>query len=96
VRGEYIKYKLYEKYTGLNINKEEIDLKVILERYGNNYSKYHVYFGKYNISDSKNAARIAHFPGVELFPLESDQHTVGRFMKHNKMLQNIILKFVQE
>ena len=94
--GRYIKYKLHEKYTGLTINKEEIDLKVILERYGNNYSKYHVYFGKYNISDSKNAERISHFPGVELFPLESDKHTVGGFMKNNKMLQNIILKFIEK
>jgi len=94
--GRYIKYKLHEKYTGLTINKEETNLKVILERYGNNYSKYNIYFGKYNKSDSRHAALISHFPGVELFPLESDQHTVGRFMKHNKMLQNIILKFIEK
>jgi hypothetical protein len=90
----YRKNNLKEVYTGLNINKEETDLKVILERYGNNNTQYHIYFGKYNNVDSDHAERISHFPGVKLFKLESDKHTVVRMMRDAGMIKDIILNFI--
>jgi predicted esterase YcpF (UPF0227 family) len=90
------KYKLENKFKDLNINKEETDLKVILKRYGNKYSQYHIYFGKYHEIDLDYAERISHFPGVKLFPLESARHTVGKIMRDSGMTKDIILKFIQE
>jgi hypothetical protein len=94
--GRYKKYKLEEKFSGLNINKEETDLKVILKRYGNNHTQYNLYFGKYNASDVAYATRISNFPGVKLFPLESAKHTVASVMRDNGMTKDIILKFIEK
>jgi predicted esterase YcpF (UPF0227 family) len=94
-KSRYIKYNLYEKYKNFNINKEETDLKIILEKYGNNHTEYDIYFGKYNRGDSKYASRISNFSGVKLFPLESDKHTVSKLMKQEGLLQNIIIQFVK-
>lgn len=94
--GRYIKNHLDSKFEGLNINKEETDLKVILEKYGNNHTQYDIYFGKHNASDLDHATRISHFPGVNLFPLDSAKHSVSKPMRDSGMLKDIILKFIEK
>lgn len=94
--ARYKKYKLKEKFTGLNVNKEETDLKVILEKYGNNHTQYHLYFGKYNSGDVGYVNRISMYPGVKLFPLESAKHTVASVMRDNGMTEKIILNFIEK
>ena len=92
----YRKNNLKEIYAGLNINKEETDLKVILEKYENAHTQYHIYFGKYNSVDRDHAERISHFPGVKLFKLESDKHTVSKIMRDAGIIKNIVINFIKE
>ncbi len=92
--SRYIKYHLDSKFEGCDVNKEETDLKIILEKYGNNHSKYDIYFGKYNENDLSYATRISQLPGVKLFPLESDKHTVAKLMRNSGMIKDIILNFI--
>lgn len=92
--ARYIKNHLDSKFAGIDVNKEETDLKVVLERYGTSKTQYHLYFGKQNDIDVDQASRISNFPGVKLFPLNSDKHTVAKPMRNSGMLKDIILKFI--
>ena len=90
----YRKYKLNEKYSGLDINKEETDLKVILERYGNNKTKYYLYYGSKHVIDKNYANRIAGYTGVKLFPIESDRHGIARIMRDSGVTNRVISDFI--
>ena len=92
----YKKNKLDEKYKNLNVNKEETDLKVILEKYNNNHTYYNIYYGKHNKLDTLFAMRMAKCNGVSLFPLDSNKHTVIRPMIASGMIKNILLRFIQK
>jgi predicted esterase YcpF (UPF0227 family) len=90
----YKKHRLNEKFRGLNINKEETDLKVILERYNNNYTKYKIYYGEHNECDKKYVERISHFKNVELYPLDSSNHKVVKEMRDSGLIKSIISNFL--
>jgi hypothetical protein len=94
--ARYKKNRLHEKFAPYNINKEETDLKVILNRYNNNYTKYKVYYGRYNVTDTMMAENIAGCNGVELFPIESAKHTVVDPMKSSGMIKEILVNFISK
>jgi predicted esterase YcpF (UPF0227 family) len=90
----YKKHNLTKKFNGLNINKEETDLKVILEKYNNNHTIYKIYYGKHNSMDKNYAERISHFSNVELFPLDSSNHKVVKEMRNSGLIEEIVFNFV--
>jgi hypothetical protein len=94
--ARYKKNSLAEKYAPYNINKEETDLKVVLNRYNNNFTKYKVYYGRYNGTDTKMAENIKDCNGVELFPLESSKHTVVDLMKSSGLIKELLTNFIQK
>jgi hypothetical protein len=91
----YKKNNLHQKYEGLNINKEETNLKVVLDRYNNNFTKYNIYYGKYNLNDVAMAEKIKDCNGVNLYPIESSKHTVVDPLRESGELKNILIKFIR-
>lgn len=89
-----LKYNLYNKFKNFNINEEETDLRVVLERYNNHKSEYHIYFGEKNSTDSNNAKRISDLKGVKLFPVESSLHPATKQMVRENKLNEIIINFI--
>jgi hypothetical protein len=92
----YKKNRLNEKFEGLNVNKEETDVKYIMENYGKEKSKYFIFYGDKHSGDVKAANRLSHFPNVFLKPLDSAHHTVARMMKNDGITKDMILKFVRD
>jgi len=90
------KNRLEERFAGLNVNLEETDLKVFLERYNNHYTKYNIYYGKLNTTDTKMAERLKEMENVELFPLNSDKHTVVGPLRTSGELRKILLGFINK
>jgi len=73
------KYKLYEKWNGLNINENDIDLKILFEEYNyNNKTIYKLFYGESNNADKNYAHRIMHHRGVELYPVCTSRHNSVR------------------
>jgi len=92
----YRKYKLNKKFKGFYINKKETDLKIILDRYENNHTNFHIYFGENNKEDLNYSNRISNCAGVTLFPVKSARHDLVKEMKTSGMLKTIILDFICE
>jgi len=91
----YKKNRLAEKFEGLNVNKEETDIKVMIEKYGISKSRYFIYYGEKHSGDVQAAKRLEHFPNVFLKPLDSAHHTVAKLMRDTGITEDIILKFVR-
>jgi len=92
----YKKNRLNKKFEGLNVNKEETYIKVIIERYGSPKSKYFVYYGNKNVPDTEHAKRLENVPNVFLKPLDSNHHNVAKLMRNTGMTEDIILRFVRD
>lgn len=91
-----IKYRLYEKWKGLDINEEELDLRNILEKYDKGKTVYKIFYGDKNKKDTEQAERISNFPNVKLIPLNSTKHTVARLSIRLGILQKHLVKFLKE
>lgn len=92
----YKKNNLVEKFKPYDINIEETDLKVVLERYNNNFTQYNIYFGEHNSTDKNMAERISSCNGVKLFPIDSSKHTVAKPMISSGLFKEILLNFIQD
>lgn len=93
-QARYKKSGLEKKFTGFDVNREETDLKVILERYNNHFTQYNVYYGRYELNDVAAAERISHFENVKLFPIESSKHTVAKPMIALGIFQKVLIDFI--
>lgn len=89
------KYHLKEKWQGLNINIEELDLKNVLTKYDTRKTIYKIFYGDKNTYDSNYAKRMSDFSNVKLFPVDSRKHTIARFLIDNGTLQKHLKSFLE-
>jgi predicted esterase YcpF (UPF0227 family) len=90
------KYKLNEKWKDFNVNREEIDLKRVLQKYDTGKTIYKIFYADHNHHDSTYAERMSVFPNVKLFPINSRHHTVARLIMQQKILQKHLKAFLQK
>jgi len=94
--GRYKKNDLHRKFEGLNINVDETNLNVVLDRYNNNHTIYNIYFGRYNLNDVAMAEKIKDCNGVKLYPIESGKHTVVDPLRDSGVLKTTLINFIQK
>ena len=69
------KYKLYERWQGIEIDENNVDLKILFRNYNqNNKTQYKLFYGRTYKPDRKYAERLKNERGVELIPVSSNRH----------------------
>lgn len=75
--------------SSVHVPPEHRDLAILLGNW-NGRTRYQIYYSEDFERDRLSAERIAHCPGVELFPLPGRTHNVFREINARKLLRNLL------
>jgi len=90
-----IKFKLYEKWKNIEINENEIDLKILFNEYNKcNKTVYKLFYGNTNVGDFKYANHMKGQRGVELFPVNTHRHNTAAPVIKSGIFDKIMRDFL--
>lgn len=89
------KYKLYERWKGIEVDENNVDLKILFDKYNyNNKTEYKLFYGKDYKSDVDYAKRLFGCRGVELIPVNSNKHNSVSAAKKQGLIDFYIKEFL--
>ena len=66
---------------GYHIDRDEINLKDVVEKYGkNNKTRYKIFYGMNNNLDTIHAKNMESLPNFEFIPINTDSHVIGKYI----------------
>lgn len=89
------KYKLYERWKNIEIDENNIDLKILFNNYNyNNKTEYKLFYGEGYKPDIGYAKRLSGCRGVELIPVNSNKHNSVSAAKNQGFVDLYIKEFL--